>query len=47
MDVVTEVAHEDHDRHALIESFNTTELHHETILVAQSLQRFSVPLVLP
>lgn len=47
LDVVVEVAHKSHDGHALIEAFDATELHHEAVFVAQSLQRFPVPLVLP
>lgn len=47
LDVVVEVAHESHDGHALIKAFDATELHHEAVFIAQSLQRFPVPLVLP
>ena len=46
LDIVCEVSHEGHDVHALIESFDATELHHESIFVAQRLHWFPVSLIL-
>lgn len=47
LDVVVEVAHESHNVHALVEALNAAELHHESVLIAQLLQRLSVTLILP